>query len=86
MNEKRHSFGVTYDSVQGQVYVLGGHDGLNTLGMCERYCERTAEWVDISSMNTNRFNLSACIFDCKFIFAIGGQYYEFLNSIEKYSI
>ena len=37
-------------------------------------------------MNNNKTQSSACIFNNKYIFVIGGYFNGYLNDIEKYSI
>lgn len=71
MNSKRASFGITYDDVSKTIYVFGGDTG-KYMNHCEKYSIRDNKWNLITPMAKSKANVSACIFDHKFIFIIGG--------------
>lgn len=86
MNEKRDGFGIVYDSKRKDIYVFGGlHKSF--LNHCEKYSIENDKWTNISPMSNGKQNASACIFDNKVIYVIGGYNKDFcVNDFEKYSI
>jgi len=82
MNHKRYGFGITYNSKDKEVYVFGG----DFVNHCEKYLVEIDEWVLIEPMAKRKYGASACIFNNKHIFVIGGLESDLLNDIEKYDI
>ena len=66
--------------------MLGGWDG-SSINYCEKYSLPDNTWYEISKMSQQKQNVSACIFNNKYIFAIGGfNKKQYLSDIEKYDI
>ena len=88
MNQKRTDFGITYDTVRKEVYVIGGRYGqYDIFEQCEKFSIQTGEWTIIAPMSKMKMNASACMINNQFIFAIGGNNRrKSSNDIEKYSI
>ena len=87
MNQERGYFGITYDSVRKEVYVLGGNNRKQYLNQCEKYSIEKDEWTEIAPLGGKKEGVSACILNNKFIYAIGGKDIDdFTNDIEKYTI
>lgn len=54
MNIKRKNFGITFDDMRKEVYVLGGNEENGKLTHCEKYQPYTGklgEWTVIAPMN-----------------------------------
>ena len=87
MHHARAYFGIAFDQLRKEVYVLGGYNRgyLNhceDLSHCEKFNTLTGEWIVIAPMNKKKDGVSACIFNSQFVFAIGC----YKTDIEKYSI
>ena len=67
---KRRS-GLSCASLNEELYVLGGYDGLGRLAFCEKYNFTTKKWTNLGAMDCPRSNFTSCIFESKIV-AIGG--------------
>ena len=67
---KRRS-GLSCASLNEELYVLGGYDGLGRLASCEKYNFTTKKWTNLGAMDCPRSNFTSCIFESKIV-AIGG--------------
>ncbi len=85
MHQARAHFGITFDEKRKEVYVLGGFIRYS-LNHCEKFNTLTGKWIVIAPMNNNNRNVSACVLNSQFVFAIGGWKDCDKNEIEKYSI
>lgn len=75
MKQTSLHFGITYHKMGKNVYILGGvvniyEPNQRSRNHCEKYSVEKDEWTVISPMITNMSNVSACIFDDKYIFVI----------------
>jgi len=67
--------------------VLGGYDGVDRLYHCEKYSIQQNEWTDMAPMSKEKRDVSACILNNKYVYAIGGYDGQvYLNDICKYTI
>ena len=67
---KRRS-GLSCASLNEELYVLGGYDGIGRLASCEKYNFTTKKWTNLGPMDCPRSNFTSCIFESKIV-AIGG--------------
>lgn len=90
MTYKREDFGVAYDQDEQVIYVLGGYSyGMfydSAMANCEKYSIRDDKWTEIKPMSIHKQGVSACIFDNKSVYAIGGFNGSYLEIIEKFDI
>lgn len=77
----RAAIGAT--SVNNIIYVIGGSDGSNILGIVEAYDPSTNTWQTKASMPTPRAELGIAAVNGK-IYAIGGYNGTALNTVEEY--
>ena len=63
--------GLSCASLNEELYVLGGYDGIGRLASCEKYNFTTKKWTNIGTMDCPRSNFTSCIFESKIV-AIGG--------------
>ncbi|XP_077294961.1 uncharacterized protein LOC143917355 [Arctopsyche grandis] len=83
MNLKRHSHAAVVKD--GDIYVIGGHDGKNVIQEVEFYSTTTNKWNGANSMNWNRMKLAAVGVE-NYIYAIGGSNgSQDLNSVERFN-
>ena len=59
-------------SLNGELYVLGGYDGVGRLSSCEKYNFTTNQWTLLANMECPRSSFATCVFDTK-ILAFGGM-------------
>ena len=45
----------------GQLYAIGGFDGMSPLKSMEKYDPATDRWTQLPDMTSNRFGLGACV-------------------------
>ena len=89
MNIKRKNFGIVFDDLKKEVYVLGGHEDKGKLTHSEKfhpYTGKLGEWTAIAPMSQRKRDPSACILNNQFIYVIGGNDNGCTNKIEKYNI
>ncbi|CAK8682594.1 unnamed protein product [Clavelina lepadiformis] len=63
--------GLTAVVLNNEIYAIGGDDGSNHLSSVEKYDLDTKTWIDVSCMNEERWDGSACVVD-GFIWVFGG--------------
>lgn len=63
---------MTASVVNGKIYVIGGHNGIEKLHAVEEYDPATNTWRTVESMPTARAYLTSSVVDGK-IYAIGGE-------------
>ena len=90
MHQQRSDFGITYDSNQKTIYVMGGIDKV-CLNHCERYSIKDNKWTAIRPINQAWSGASACMQGEQFIYLIGGyggdlNDFKPINTIEQYDI
>ena len=56
---------------QGDVVVLGGHDGKGFITSCERYNPRTNEWTPMPSFSKPRASIGVCSIADRYIYTFG---------------
>lgn len=82
MSRYRAEFSIAYNYIKNDVYVFGGiYDNNNipdTFEFCEKYSVKQNKWSAIQSMPSKRAGASACIFDNKYIYVIGG-YFKYIE-------
>lgn len=86
MNNKREHFGITYDSKNKYVYVIGGWNDCNVIAHCEACSVEMDVWIELEPMIKTHHLLSACMFNSQFIFVFGGNHYYSPYTFDKYSI
>lgn len=88
MNHKRMWFGMTYDSFNRHIYILGGQDDQNFLNHCEQYSLKYDNWIVLKNMPKRKRKSSACIQGSQFIYNFGGfdSNRNFLNDVDRYDI
>ncbi|XP_076813059.1 kelch-like protein 26 isoform X2 [Clavelina lepadiformis] len=59
--------------LNNEIYAIGGHDGSTDLSSVEKYNLDTKTWIDVPSMNEERWGGSACVVD-DLIWVFGGDY------------
>ncbi|XP_076811701.1 kelch-like protein 25 [Clavelina lepadiformis] len=67
--------GLTAVVLNNEIYAIGGDDGSNHLSSVEKYNLDTKAWIDVPSMNEERWDGSACVVD-GLIWVFGGEYAE----------
>ncbi|QHZ51333.1 Kelch repeat-containing protein [Paenibacillus larvae] len=75
--------GLTSSVVGDKVYVIGGHDGLNSLSKLEIYDTTTNTWTSGKDMPTGRDDLTSSAVGNK-IYVIGGYNGDNLSKLEIY--
>jgi N-acetylneuraminic acid mutarotase len=75
--------GIGATSVNNIIYVIGGSDGLNVVGIVEAYDPSTNTWQTKAPMPTPRVELGVATVNGK-IYAIGGTNGIALNTVEEY--
>ena len=72
-------------SLNGELYVLGGYDGVGRLSSCEKYNFTTNQWTVLANMECRRAWFATCVFDTK-ILAFGGltEGGDVTNQVEAY--
>ena len=68
----RERSGFSCASLNGELYVIGGFDGVGRLASFEKYNFATKQWTILGNMECQRSNFTACVFESK-ILAIGGD-------------
>ncbi|CAK8689904.1 unnamed protein product [Clavelina lepadiformis] len=69
---KTRRSGLTAVALNNEIYAIGGYDGSNDLSSVEKYNLDTKTWIDVPSMNEERYSGSACVVD-GVIWVFGGQ-------------
>lgn len=73
-------------SYKGQVYAVGGYNGLSRLSSCESYNPETLFWSHVSDMLSTRSNFGIEVIDDA-IFVTGGfDGLSTINKVEYYRI
>lgn len=70
MNSSWSGLGVVV--YEGEIYVLGGFNGVVWMNLVEKYCFRINQWrfiVEFCSLRSN-FVVMVCIFDCCFFVVV----------------
>lgn len=70
MNSSWSGLGVVV--YEGEIYVLGGFNGVVWMNLVEKYCFRINQWrfiVEFCSLRSN-FVVMVCIFDCCFVVVV----------------
>ena len=77
--------GLSCASLNGELYVLGGYDGVGWLSSCEKYNFTTNQWTLLANMECPRSSFATCVFDTK-ILAFGGltEGGDVTNQVEAY--
>lgn len=69
--------------VGGNLYVVGGRDGLKTLNTVECYNPRTKQWSPVPSMSTHRHGLGVATLNGP-LYAVGGHDgWSYLSTVER---
>lgn len=70
---------VSVCALNGKIYAMGGHDGIDRLRTVECYCPETNQWTILQSMSTERSDAHACVLNEK-IYIIGWLNFTLNNS------
>ena len=57
---------------QGNLYAIGGNDGVSSLSCCEKYDPYLNKWIEISSMTVRRAGAGIAVYGGR-IFAAGSH-------------
>ncbi len=82
LNIQRHQLGVA--ELNGNLYAVGGSDGITRLETVEVYNRRTDEWKFVGSLNTCRSGVGVCTAGDA-LFGFGGYNGRIcLSTVERY--
>ena len=91
MNRKRIWHSLVYNG--GQIYMIGGFDGVKRLKQCEKLDlneilnNGQPNIESISSMNEERSNFGCCLVNQKMVYVAGGRMNQnYTDSVECYDI
>ena len=59
--------GLSCASLNDELYVLGGFDGIGRLASCEKYNFTTKKWTNLGSMSCPRSRFTSSIYDSKIV-------------------
>lgn len=62
---------VSVVELNGKIYAMGGHDGIQRLNSVERYDPMTNQWTMLAPLSTDRSDASCTALNGK-LYAIGG--------------
>ena len=84
MASRRLQFGVA--NLSGDLFIVGGRDGLRTLNTVESYIQKTNRWIPMPTMSTHRHGLGVAVLHGP-LYAVGGHDgWSYLSTVERYCI
>lgn len=72
-------------TVQNELYIAGGYDGVREVELLERFTPTTGEIHELAAMATPRGGL-ALVYDGVTLYAIGGGWTQPMTSLERYDM
>ena len=81
MASRRLQFGVA--NLSGDLFIVGGRDGLRTLNTVECYNPKTNQWSSMPAMSTHRHGLGVAVLNGP-LYAVGGHDgWSYLSTVER---